>query len=173
MENPTVATLLEVERILAAERRAGNQALSLSEIARRMPARKVRTTTIRAAVQVLRHFGAAQQDEAGVRHASQRSTPVAATELYAAHDELLRPILSKYGVRKVVAFGSRTTGAAKPTSDLDLAVAFRRRGDGLDLLRLQVELEDVLGVRVDACPLPSPNADLQKAIDKGIVLYEA
>lgn len=42
----------------------------------------------------------------------------------------------RHGVRKLVAFGSRARGDARPDSDLDLAAAFPKRAPPLALQRV-------------------------------------
>ena len=65
--NPTLSTLLEVEEILAKESRAGAAIpLSISEIERRMAARRTRRDTVKTSVQALVHYGIAALGSKGV-----------------------------------------------------------------------------------------------------------
>ncbi len=62
--------------------------------------------------------------------------------------EVLR-IARRYGARRVRVFGSVRRGQAKPSSDLDLLVTFRRGADVFDQLRLERDLGALLGRKVD------------------------
>jgi uncharacterized protein len=57
---------------------------------------------------------------------------------------------SKYGVRSIGLFGSRVDGTHRPDSDLDVLVELGDKPIGLFAYsRLQEELSDLLGLRVD------------------------
>lgn len=65
--NPTLATVLEVEQILEREAAKGQALpLSISEIERRMAARRTRRETVKAAVEALVHYGVAAVGSKGV-----------------------------------------------------------------------------------------------------------
>ena len=49
-------------------------------------------------------------------------------------------------------FGSVARGEARSDSDVDLLVRFERGADIFDRIRLQIELEDLLGRKVDVVP---------------------
>ncbi|BAT71955.1 nucleotidyltransferase [Thermosulfidibacter takaii ABI70S6] len=55
----------------------------------------------------------------------------------------------KYNITSIKIFGSYAKGTQKPTSDLDLIVSFSKTPTLLDLVRLEEELESILGVKVD------------------------
>lgn len=59
------------------------------------------------------------------------------------------PILRKYGVRKASIFGSAVRGEMKESSDVDILVEIDRDISLLDFVALKLELEEVLGRRVD------------------------
>ena len=63
--------------------------------------------------------------------------------------KLIRNIARKHGVTRVRVFGSRASGSAKKSSDLDLLVALRPDRDLLDLIEFKLDLEDLLGCKVD------------------------
>ncbi len=58
-------------------------------------------------------------------------------------------VLRRYGVVKAGVFGSFARGESHDASDLDLVVEFEEGRSLLDLVALQQELGDVLGMEVD------------------------
>ena len=60
------------------------------------------------------------------------------------------PILRRYGVTRAGVFGSRARGEAQADSDLDLLVDLPEGSSLLDLVGLQLDLGDALGLSVDA-----------------------
>lgn len=66
----------------------------------------------------------------------------------AKRDEILR-IAAKHGARNVRVFGSVARGEADQASDVDFLVEMESGRSLLDLGGLQVELESLLGCRVD------------------------
>jgi len=59
------------------------------------------------------------------------------------------PILRRYGVKKAGIFGSVVRGEATQKSDIDILVEIERDISLLDFVRLQLEIEEVLGRKVD------------------------
>ena len=57
--------------------------------------------------------------------------------------------LGNYGARRIGIFGSYARGEQRPDSDLDLLVDFRDRKSLLTLVRIERELSEKLGVKVD------------------------
>ena len=70
-------------------------------------------------------------------------------DLLMAHQEQIRALCRKYGVRSLQVFGSVARGEGKEGSDVDLLVRFSRPVSLLHLIRLERELSEVLGARVD------------------------
>ena len=57
--------------------------------------------------------------------------------------------LKERGVRRAAIFGSYARGEAKPGSDIDLLVEFPKPVGLLTLVRIQRELSEMLGAKVD------------------------
>jgi len=67
-------------------------------------------------------------------------------------DELktfLKKILAKHDVKKAALFGSILRNDFAKDSDIDLLVEFKGRKSLLDLIRLKLELQELLGRKVD------------------------
>ena len=64
--------------------------------------------------------------------------------------ERLLPVLRRYGARRAGVFGSYARGEADVASDLDLLVELAPGSSLLDLIGLQQDLSDALGLRVEA-----------------------
>lgn len=62
---------------------------------------------------------------------------------------IILPVLKKYDVSKASLFGSVVSGEATEESDIDLLVEFKGEKSLLDLAGLKIELEELLGKRVD------------------------
>ena len=84
--------------------------------------------------------------------------------------EQIRGHAKKYGIHKVILFGSRARGTFRRDSDIDLAVS----GGNADLFRLSVEEETDTLLTYDVVNLDHiVSAELLDVIRKeGIVLYE-
>ncbi len=63
--------------------------------------------------------------------------------------ETITHLLKSQGVRKVAVFGSYVRGEEKPESDIDIIVEFSERKSLLELVRIERELSEVLGIKVD------------------------
>lgn len=62
---------------------------------------------------------------------------------------MLIEVLKQHGVKKAALFGSIVRGEATEESDIDLLIEFEGRKSLLDLAGLQLELQELLGRRVD------------------------
>lgn len=58
-------------------------------------------------------------------------------------------ILEKYNVKTIGIFGSYARGVQRPDSDLDILVNFKERKSLLTLVRIERELSEAIGVKVD------------------------
>lgn len=61
------------------------------------------------------------------------------------------PILKRQGVTKAALFGSVVRGEVKKRSDIDILIQYKNKSGKslLDLVKLQFELEEKLGKKVD------------------------
>lgn len=55
----------------------------------------------------------------------------------------------KYKIKEIKIFGSYVKGEQKETSDIDLIVDFEETPTFIELVKIEEELEKVLGVKVD------------------------
>ena len=58
-------------------------------------------------------------------------------------------MLKRRGARKIAVFGSYIRGEEKPESDIDIIVEFSERKSLLELVRIERELSEDLGIKVD------------------------
>jgi len=57
--------------------------------------------------------------------------------------------LKNEGVKRIAVFGSYVRREIKPESDIDIIVEFSGRKSLLELVRIERELSEVLGIKVD------------------------
>ena len=90
-------------------------------------------------------------------------------ELY----EKIVQILKNQGARKIAIFGSYVRGEEKPESDIDIIVEFSERKSLLDLVGIEQELSDAVGMRVDLLTEKSISPYLIDRIKKEMeIIYE-
>ncbi|MDI6860260.1 MAG: nucleotidyltransferase family protein [Methanocellales archaeon] len=63
--------------------------------------------------------------------------------------EKIAQLLKNEGARKIAVFGSYIRGEERPESDIDILVEFSGRKSLLELVRIERELSEVLGIKVD------------------------
>jgi len=76
---------------------------------------------------------------------------------------------ARYGVKRLFLFGSRARGDAQAESDLDLLVEFERAPTLFDLVRLEQELADDLGIRVQVVTPGAIKSPLRSAVERDLV----
>ncbi len=64
-------------------------------------------------------------------------------------DKTIINFMSSHGVSQIAVFGSYARGEARPDSDLDLLVRFSEQKSLLGVIRLERELSELLGVKID------------------------
>lgn len=96
-----------------------------------------------------------------------------ARNLYQRRKKQVDAVCRKYGVLKLMAFGSRARGDAKPGSDLDLSAQLPPDKDLFDLMHLGEDLAQAFACSTDVIGWPTHRPRLMAQIIKdGIVLYE-
>ncbi len=63
--------------------------------------------------------------------------------------QTILPVLRRHGITRAGIFGSVVRGEATPESDVDILVELDEQASLLDFIGIKLELEDVLGRRVD------------------------
>lgn len=58
-------------------------------------------------------------------------------------------VLKEQGAKKIAVFGSYAKGEEKPESDIDIIVEFSEKKSLLELVRIERELSENLGIKVD------------------------
>ncbi|KYK36758.1 MAG: nucleotidyltransferase family protein [Theionarchaea archaeon] len=82
-------------------------------------------------------------------------------------------ILENHGAKKVSIFGSYARGEQNPESDLDIIVEFSGKKSLLDIVGIEQELSDKLGIKVDLLTEKSISPYLIDRIKKELmVIYE-
>ena len=82
-------------------------------------------------------------------------------------------ILVRYKAKKIAIFGSYARDEAKPESDIDIIVEFSERKSLLDLIGIEQELSDALGVKADLLTEKSISPYLIDRIKREMkVIYE-
>ncbi len=80
--------------------------------------------------------------------------------------EKMAKILAEHGARKAALFGSRARGEAGPGSDVDVLVEFSGKKSLLELARIERELSEALGARVELLTEKSVSPYLIQGIKK-------
>ena len=99
-----------------------------------------------------------------------RATP-SAQELFEQNKEKVLGVCRRRALKRLVAFGSRVRDDRSPGSDLDLVTDFPPETGLLDVVRIQDELSQAFGCKVDLGSVPPPGTRLWRHIaEEGVVL---
>lgn len=83
------------------------------------------------------------------------------------------PILNRYGVVRAGIFGSHARDEAKEESDIDLLVRFDKAKSLLEIIRLEREISETLGKKIDLVTEPSLNKHIKdRVLNELKVFYE-
>jgi len=85
---------------------------------------------------------------------------------------LILEITSKFKPKMVGVFGSYARGENKRNSDLDILIDFEQQLNLLDIVGLEQELTDRLGVKVDLITLRSLDPRLKDYVEKDLILLQ-
>ena len=87
--------------------------------------------------------------------------------------KLAIPVLKRYNIKKAAVFGSFARGDAKENSDIDLLVKYKEGTSLFDVVRLQNDLETVLGRKVDLVSYDFIDKYIkERVLKESISLYE-
>lgn len=90
-------------------------------------------------------------------------------EIYSKIEDFLK----KKGANKISIFGSYSRGEEKDNSDIDILVSFSERKSLFDLVEIEYELEELIGIKVDLLTEKSISPYMIDSIRKEmVVLYE-
>lgn len=74
---------------------------------------------------------------------------------------IIKAVTQKVNPTLVGVFGSYARGEENEKSDLDILIDFNKRVDLLELIGLEQQLSELLGIKVDFTTLRSVNASLK------------
>ena len=87
------------------------------------------------------------------------------------NDNGFREILRRNKVKSISIFGSYATGEKREDSDIDFLVEFQENSDLLDIVGLKLDLEELLGKKVDIVTQNSISPYLRdRIIEQAILL---
>lgn len=84
-------------------------------------------------------------------------------------EQIIRQVTNKYRPKFLGVFGSFARGEENENSDLDLLIDFDYTLDLLELISLEQELSELLGVKVDLVTVRSLSEQLKPHIEKHLV----
>ncbi len=76
----------------------------------------------------------------------------------------IRAIMARHSLKTAKIFGSTARGEDTPASDVDVLVEPTEQTSLMDLARLKIELEDLLGAKVDIATAAALPDDIAKSI---------
>ncbi len=82
---------------------------------------------------------------------------------------IIKNTLSKYSPSLVGIFGSYARNEQTISSDIDILIDFEQKVTLLDLIGLEQELSELLGIKVDLVTVKSVNEQLRLYIQKDLI----
>ncbi len=101
-----------------------------------------------------------------------RSRPITREEVIGRLRAVLPELRRRYGVRRLILFGSFARGEAAPDSDVDVVVDIPGGGEAFDLFYIQQCLEEVLGRGVEVAT-PAMVRHMRPSIEREGVVIDA
>jgi len=89
--------------------------------------------------------------------------------LTVAQQDLIKKITARYEPLVIGLFGSYARNESTPESDLDVLIEFGTKINLLEIIGLEQELSEALGVKVDLVTTRSLNKKILKHIEKDII----
>jgi len=86
-----------------------------------------------------------------------------------AQQNLIIDILSRHNPRKIGVFGSYARGENVEKSDLDILIDFEQPLDLLEIIGLEQELTEKLGIKVDLITLHSLSPQLKEYVERDLI----
>lgn len=88
-----------------------------------------------------------------------------------AQKSIIQQTLSSFKPTRIGVFGSYARNEEKPQSDLDVLVDFSSRYNLLDLIGMQDELSELLGIKVDLVTEKSLHPSLKEQIQREVIWF--
>ena len=82
---------------------------------------------------------------------------------------IIKSVMNRINPTLIGVFGSYARGDENEQSDLDLLIDFEQKVDLLELIGLEQELTEVLGIKVDLITLRSLHASLKPYIESDLI----
>lgn len=89
--------------------------------------------------------------------------------LTTAQQNTIKKVVSKFNPKLVGIFGSYARGEQQRESDLDILVDFNESVNLIELIGLEQELTELLGIKVDLVTLKSVNPSLNAYIQQDLI----
>ena len=83
--------------------------------------------------------------------------------------KLILDIVSDFNPKMIGVFGSYARGENDQNSDLDILIDFDQTPDLLEIIGLEQELSEKLGIKVDLITVRSLNPHLKEYVEKDLV----
>ena len=83
--------------------------------------------------------------------------------------QIIKDVTQKIQPTLVGVFGSYARGEANRNSDLDILIDFELKVDLLELIGMEQELSELLGIKVDLITLRSVNRSLKSYIEADLI----
>lgn len=80
----------------------------------------------------------------------------------------IRAIMARHSLKNAKIFGSTARGQDSETSDIDVLVEPTEHTSLMDLARLKIEIEDLLGVKVDVTTRGALSEDTANSISRDL-----